>query len=215
MPSEPATSSKWGDLSQRMLSGGLAAAVGLWLMWVGGIPFKLLISGIVGLMVWEVARMMDGGKLAMPFGVLASVVMVALALLPTGLALPLLFLPALIGMAQLGRYRVRFALFATAILLSGIGLFALREDFGFLWMLWLALVVIFSDVLGYTPIEPVKDYQVEIVATALDWPYNTVHDAIVDGWQVIQFPHLQAPFDDQDLDVVGYEFILQKIEVIK
>ena len=74
---------------------------------------------------------------------------------------------------------------------------------------------VFSDILGYTPIEPIKGYQVEIVATDLDWPYNTVHDAMVDGWQVIQFPHLQAPFDDKDLDVVGYEFILQKIEVIK
>ena len=74
---------------------------------------------------------------------------------------------------------------------------------------------VFSAVLGYTPIEPIKGYQVEIRATELDWPYETVHDAIVDGWQVIQFPHLQAPFDDKDLDVVGYEFILQKIEVIK
>jgi hypothetical protein len=42
-----------------------------------------------------------------------------------------------------------------------------------------------------------------------------VHGAIVDGWQVVQFPHLQAPFDDSDLDVVGYEFILQKMEVIE
>ena len=40
---------------------------------------------------------------------------------------------------------------------------------------------VFSDVLGYTPIEPIKGYRVEIVATDLDWPYNTVHDAMVDG----------------------------------
>jgi hypothetical protein len=31
----------------------------------------------------------------------------------------------------------------------------------------------------------------------------------------VQFPHLQAPFDDHDLDVVGYEFILQKMEVVQ
>lgn len=74
---------------------------------------------------------------------------------------------------------------------------------------------VFSQILGYTPIEPIKHYQAEIMATDLDWPYETVHDAIVDGWQVIQFPHLQAPFDDKDIDVVGYEFILQKIEVIQ
>ena len=45
--------------------------------------------------------------------------------------------------------------------------------------------------------------------------YRTVHEAIVDGWQVVQFPHLQAPFDDRDLDVVGYEFIVQKLEVVE
>ena len=71
---------------------------------------------------------------------------------------------------------------------------------------------VFSAILGYTAIEPVRGYQVEISAEEFSWPYKTVHDALVDGWQVIQFPHLQAPFDDKDLDVVGYEFILQKIQ---
>ena len=71
---------------------------------------------------------------------------------------------------------------------------------------------VFSPLLGYTPIEPISGYRTEISADAFEWPYQTVHDALVDGWQVIQFPHLQAPFDDRDLDVVGYEFILQKIE---
>jgi phosphatidate cytidylyltransferase len=132
-----------------MVSGGLAAFAGLWLMWLGGVPFKLLVAAVVGIMVWEVARMLKADKLALPMGVLASVVMVALALLPTGLALPLIFLPALLGISRLGIYRVRFALFATAIMVAGLGLYSLREDYGFLWMLWLALVVIASDVLGY------------------------------------------------------------------
>lgn len=73
---------------------------------------------------------------------------------------------------------------------------------------------VFSELLGYTPIEPVAGYRVEISAQVPAWPYRTVHDAIVDGWQVVQFPHLQAPYDDRDLDVVGYEFILQKMEVV-
>jgi len=72
---------------------------------------------------------------------------------------------------------------------------------------------VFSAIIGYTPIEPVKEYQTEISADTVAWSYETVHDAIVDGWQVVQFPHLQAPFDDKDLDVVGYEFILQKLAV--
>ena len=74
---------------------------------------------------------------------------------------------------------------------------------------------VFSDILGYTPIQPVKNYRVEITAEVQEWPYKTIHDALVEGWQIVQFPHLQAPFDDHDLDVVGYEFILQKMEVVQ
>ena len=74
---------------------------------------------------------------------------------------------------------------------------------------------VFSEILGYTPVEPVKGYRAEITADVPEWPYHTVHDALVDGWQIVQFPHLQAPIDDRDLDVVGYEFILQKLEEVQ
>ena len=74
---------------------------------------------------------------------------------------------------------------------------------------------VMSNIIGLTLIEPVAGFAPEIHAeTAPDWPYETVHDAVVDGWQIVQFPHLQAPFDDRELDVIGYEFILQKMEVI-
>lgn len=73
---------------------------------------------------------------------------------------------------------------------------------------------VFSDILGYTLIEPVKGFKVEISGGEFEWPYVSVHDAVVDGWQIVQFPHLQSPFSDTELDVLGYEFILQKMEVI-
>lgn len=146
---EDTRAGQWSDLSQRIISGGIAAAIGLWLMWLGGLPFKLLIAVIVGLMVWEVARMVGAPRLSVPLGALAAVVMVALAILPSGLALPLIFLPALVGVAKLEEHKVSFSLFATAILVAGLGLFVLREDHGVVWMAWLALVVIASDVLGY------------------------------------------------------------------
>ena len=73
---------------------------------------------------------------------------------------------------------------------------------------------VFSDVIAMTLVEPVSGFASGISAAEQDWPYATVHDALVEGWQIVQFPHQQAPFDDRDLDVVGYEFILQKMEVI-
>ena len=73
---------------------------------------------------------------------------------------------------------------------------------------------VFSNIIALNIIEPIKGADTEIVAENPDWPYETVHDAIIDGWQIVQFPYLQAPFDDRELDVLGYEFILQKIEPI-
>lgn len=73
---------------------------------------------------------------------------------------------------------------------------------------------VFSEILGYTLIEPTKGFKVELSAEEPEWPYRSVHDALVDGWHIVQFPHFQASFDDKDLDMIGYEFILQKLEVI-
>lgn len=47
-----------------------------------------------------------------------------------------------------------------------------------------------------------------------DPDYNSVHEAIRDGWQVIHFPNQLAPFDDKEIDILGYEFVLQKMEAI-
>ena len=73
---------------------------------------------------------------------------------------------------------------------------------------------VFSNIIALNLIEPIKGADTEIVAENPDWPYQTVHEAMIDGWQIVQFPYLQAPFNDQELDVIGYEFILQKMEPI-
>lgn len=43
-------------------------------------------------------------------------------------------------------------------------------------------------------------------------PYNTVLEALADGWQAIHFPQQLAPFDDRETDIVGFEFILQRLD---
>jgi hypothetical protein len=69
-----------------------------------------------------------------------------------------------------------------------------------------------SRVIGMALHEPVPGSVTEITPEAPEWPYGTVHDAILDGWQVIHFPQQLAPFDDREIDILGYEFILQKLE---
>lgn len=70
-----------------------------------------------------------------------------------------------------------------------------------------------SQVIGMALHEPVQGSVTEIVTEEQEWPYNTVHDAVLDGWQIIHFPDQRTEFDDREIDILGYEFILQKLEV--
>jgi hypothetical protein len=69
-----------------------------------------------------------------------------------------------------------------------------------------------SAVIAMALHEPVPGSVTQIDSDPQEWPYGTVHDAILDGWQVIHFPNQRAPFDDREIDILGYEFILQKLE---
>ena len=72
-----------------------------------------------------------------------------------------------------------------------------------------------SPVLEMTTYEPVAGFKVELTAEEPELRYATVHAALVDGWQIVQFPLHQAEYDDDEIDMVGYEFILQKMEVVE
>ena len=46
--------------------------------------------------------------------------------------------------------------------------------------------------------------------TSQNPPYNTVLEAIADGWRVVQFPTSKLYEYRNDNDYIGYEFILEK-----
>lgn len=147
-----AASGKWDDLVARLLSAVVMVAVAALAIWLGHVAFKLLIAGICGAMVWELVRMINGGVSTgmgkLLGGICAAVIIVA-AYLPPGVALPLLIAPAFIGLSRLTTHHGIFMPFSVAIMLAGFGLIALRDDFGLVWMLWLVLVVVVTDVAGY------------------------------------------------------------------
>lgn len=43
-----------------------------------------------------------------------------------------------------------------------------------------------------------------------DWPYQTVLEALRDGWRVIKFPELALLLDEKKTYGLGCEFILEK-----
>lgn len=140
---------RWNDLGQRLTSGGIFAAVSLWVMWVGGLPYHILIALISAIIVWELVRMLAGPKKALPVAVVSGLVLLLAMEFEGGFALLLLMLPPMLGTAYVDQHRLTYALYTAAILFAGFGLAVLRDDFGFGWMAWLALVVIATDVLGY------------------------------------------------------------------
>jgi hypothetical protein len=69
-----------------------------------------------------------------------------------------------------------------------------------------------AEVVGAALHEPVADSVTEIEPDPVELPYSTVHAAIVDGWRVVHFPNQRAGFEDREIDIIGYEFILEKTE---
>ncbi|RVT85426.1 phosphatidate cytidylyltransferase [Rhodobacteraceae bacterium CCMM004] len=140
---------QWDDLIVRLASGGAVAVIGLTAVWFGGIAFIVLTVVISAAMVWELVRMLDREAPALMLAGVAGLALAVAELLPPGYALPILIAPCFVGFGQLSQHRATFTVFTLMILLAGYGLFALRDEFGFIWMLWLALVVIATDVFGY------------------------------------------------------------------
>ena len=72
---------------------------------------------------------------------------------------------------------------------------------------------IYASLVAAAVHEPVAGSVTQIDPEAADLPWRNVHDAIVAGWRVVHFPQQRAPFDDREIDLIGHEFILEKLEV--
>ena len=51
---------------------------------------------------------------------------------------------------------------------------------------------------------------VDVAEDPVDWPYQTILEAIQDGWHVVQFPNLALLMDESRTYGLGCEFILEK-----
>ncbi len=144
---------KWSDLSARMTSGAAMAVVGIAAIVAGGIWFQMLAVFVTAVMVWECWVMIRGTSPTSGMLAAAAVASIQSGLLAMGPGAPaflalFLVVPA-VGAAVLPQARIAFFVYALAIQVAGYGLVHFRIDFGFLWLVWLVLVVIASDVAGY------------------------------------------------------------------
>lgn len=140
----------FSDLATRLITGAVLAIVGLTAVWLGGWWFSGLVVVMVATLVWELVRMLGGaGRAALALGGLAGASILSTKLVALPVALGLLGAVPLLSIALLAQNRRLFVVVISLILLAGFGLILHRDSFGFVWMLWLVLVVAATDILGY------------------------------------------------------------------
>lgn len=67
-----------------------------------------------------------------------------------------------------------------------------------------------SGVLGMTLVE--NGHVTALPDDPQAWPYQSVLEAIQDGWRVVQFPNLALLMDESKTYGLGCEFILERLK---
>ena len=149
----PVPAGKWADLRTRLLSAIAMVVVGALEVWLGGTAFAALVIVLTAVMIWELAAMTAlARRTTRSAKAVASAAGAALLLslaLRSDIASLFLMVPTLILILTPRRDRRLAGAYALAIMLSGYGLVELRQETGTSAILWLILVVVASDVLGY------------------------------------------------------------------
>jgi phosphatidate cytidylyltransferase len=142
---------RWEDLRKRVVSAVVLVAVGGAEIWLGGPSFAVLVVLLTGAMVWELATMTAPGHENTPLGLagLAAVSLGAALFIDDSFSTAFLLVPALAIALTDRRDRRLSSLYSVAIMVAGYGLVDLRMTAGTPVILWLVLIVVASDVLGY------------------------------------------------------------------
>jgi phosphatidate cytidylyltransferase len=144
---------KWADLLPRIVSAVILIIICGVEIYIGGLPFSILVWFACGLMTWELARMF-GARSPLALGVMGAIVLMLVEQLPVmlgshALSLPLIVAAALVGALQIARDKWIYIVFAMWILVGSYAFLVIRHVAGLEWLLWLVAVVIVSDIAGY------------------------------------------------------------------
>jgi phosphatidate cytidylyltransferase len=142
---------RWSDLRKRVVSAAVLVAVGGAEIWLGGPSFAVLVVLLTAAMVWELAKMTAPAHENTPLGLaaLAGLCLAVTWFLPDRFSTAFLLVPPLAIALTDRRDRRLSSLYTVAIMVAGYGLIDLRMTAGTPAILWLVLIVVASDVLGY------------------------------------------------------------------
>jgi phosphatidate cytidylyltransferase len=142
---------RWADLRKRVVSAVVLTAVGAAEIWLGGPSFAVLVVLLTAAMLWELATITSPGHENTPlmlagFGAVCLAVTLAF---PDRFSTAFLLAPAIAFALTDRRDRRLSTMYAAAIMVAGYGLVDLRMEAGTPVIVWLVLIVVVSDVLGY------------------------------------------------------------------
>ena len=140
---------RWGDLGVRLASGFVIAGVGVLAVWAGGSGFVAVAVLAFGVMGWELAGLTDtppNPMLRLAIGLLAGAGVLAAQW--GGLAQAGLLLAPIAMAATPRREKALLSVFMLAMLIAAVGIIDLDHR-GAIIVVWLALIVVVSDVMGY------------------------------------------------------------------
>ncbi len=148
---DPVKTSSWDDLTVRIVSSIAMTFVGAVGVILGGVWFQMLVVFVTAVMIWELWMMIapDRPTPGMLMAALTASVMSGQLTLTDPWAYAMFLIVPIVGVSQIKVEKTSFFLFALAIPVAGYGLIHFRVDYGFVWLLWLMLVVIVTDVFGY------------------------------------------------------------------
>lgn len=142
---------RWSDLALRVVSGLVLAAVGLGAVWAGGWVFITFVAVLSGIIVYELAGMLapDRPDFALQMGAMCGLAAYCAIWGPAAAVIPTLMVPVVVGAITLKAHWRVFVPFLIVIQLASFGMTSVRDQFGFVWMVWLVCVVAGTDIAGY------------------------------------------------------------------
>ena len=93
----------WDDLRPRLITGAALVLVGVIEIWLGGLWFASMAALVTGIIVWELVQMCGPlrPQRAIQLGIFTGAMVLIARSLPLWAALPVLAVPAIVGMLAL------------------------------------------------------------------------------------------------------------------
>ena len=149
------SSSKWADLAPRVLSAIAMAAIAVAAIWLGGAAYLALIVAVIGLCMWEFARLLNPTPTALPIvlGLAAAAGVFLSSFGPINAPgvilspqIAALFVAPVMGAILASQHRVLFFAYGLLVMLAGLGFLSMGPGAALVWFI---LIIIISDVAGY------------------------------------------------------------------